>query len=185
MIKEIKNENKVKMEKAIQNLKEELSSIRAGRANPKILDRVMVEYYGTPTPLNQLANISCPEARMILVQPWDPKSIPDLEKAIIKSDLGFNPGNDGKVIRLVIPQLTEDRRKELVKLAKKQGEESKVAIRNIRRNTNTALKNAEKEGLITEDELKSVEVEIQKITDEEIKKIDEIISAKNIEILEV
>lgn len=185
MINEIKNENKIKMEKAIKSLKEDLGSIRAGRANPKVLDKVVVEYYGSPTPLNQLANISVPEPRMIMIQPWDAKSISDIERAILKSDLGFNPGNDGKVIRLIIPQLTEERRKELVKLAKKQGEESKVAIRNIRRNTNTALKSAEKEGLITEDELKSVEVEIQKMTDEEIKKVDEIVSDKNKEIMEV
>ena len=182
---DIKNENQDKMEKAIKNLKEELGTIRAGRANPKVLDRVVVEYYGSPTPLNQLANISVPEPRMIMVQPWDAKSIPDIEKAILKSDLGFNPGNDGKVIRLIIPQLTEERRKDLVKQAKKQGEESKVAIRNIRRNTNTALKNAEKEGLITEDELKQVEIEIQKMTDEEIKKIDEIVNVKTKEIMEV
>lgn len=185
MIKQIKNENKDKMDKAIKSLKDDLGSIRAGRANPKILDRVVVDYYGTPTPLNQLGNISVPEPRMILIQPWDNKSIPDIEKAILKSDLGLNPGNDGKVIRLIIPQLTEERRKELVKLAKKQGEDSKVAIRNIRRNTNTSLKNAEKDGLISEDELKSVEIEIQKMTDEEIKRIDEIIIAKNKEILEV
>jgi len=184
-MKEIKSENKDKMEKAIKNLKDELATIRAGRANPKVLDRIVVEYYGSPTPLNQLANISVPEPRMIMVQPWDAKSIPDIEKAILKSDLGFNPGNDGKVIRLMIPQLTEERRKDLVKQAKKQGEDSKVAIRNIRRNTNTALKNAEKEGLITEDELKQVEVEIQKMTDEEIKRVDEIVSVKNKEILEV
>ncbi len=184
-MKDIKNENIDKMEKAIKNLKEELGTIRAGRANPKVLDRIVVEYYGSPTPLNQLANISVPEPRMIMIQPWDAKSIQDIEKAILKSDLGFNPGNDGKVIRLVIPQLTEERRKDLVKQAKKQGEETKVAIRNIRRNTNTALKNAEKEGVITEDELKQVEIEIQKMTDEEIQKIDQIVSIKNKEIMEV
>lgn len=185
MINEIKSENKRKMEKAIENLKEELNSIRAGRANPKILDRITVDYYGTPTPLNQLAGISVPEPRMILIQPWDTKSVSDIEKAILKSDLGLNPSNDGKIIRLIIPQLTEERRKDLVKLAKKQGEDAKIAIRNIRRNTNTALKNAEKDKLITEDELKMIETDIQKITDAEITIIDEIISDKNKEILEV
>lgn len=185
MIKEIKDECKVKMEKAIMSLKSELNSIRAGRANPKILDRVVVEYYGTPTPLNQLANISTPEPRMIMISPWDAKSVADIEKAILKSDLGLNPSNDGKIIRLIIPQLTEERRKELVKIAKKTGEDSKIAIRNIRRNANTSLKTAEKEGLITEDELKVAEVDIQKMTDAEIVNIDEIIADKTKEILEV
>ncbi len=185
MINEIQNESKRKMEKAIESLKEDLNSIRTGRANPKILDRITVEYYGTPTPLNQLAGISVPEPRMILIQPWDVKSVSDIEKAILKSDLGLNPSNDGKIIRLIIPQPTEERRKDLVKLAKKQGEDAKVAIRNIRRNANTSLKNAEKDKLITEDDLKVIETEIQNNTDEEIKRIDEIISGKNKEILEV
>lgn len=185
MRKVIINEAKGKMDKAISNLKEELNSLRAGRANPKILDRVIVEYYGTATPLNQLANITAPEPRMIMVHPWDANSISDIEKAILKSDLGFNPGNDGKVIRLVIPQLTEERRKELVKLSKKQGEDAKVAVRNIRRHSIHDLKEAEKENLITEDELKSAENDIQKLTDNEVKKIDEIINAKTQEILEV
>lgn len=185
MIKEIKDECKVKMEKAIVSLKSELNTIRAGRANPKILDRVVVEYYGTPTPLNQLANISTPEPRMIMISPWDAKSVGDIEKAILKSDLGLNPSNDGKIIRLVIPQLTEERRKDLVKVAKKTGEDAKIAIRNIRRNANTSLKNAEKEALITEDELKTAEADIQKMTDAEIVNIDEIIADKTKEILEV
>ena len=182
MIKEIKDECKVKMEKAIVSLKSELNTIRAGRANPKILDRVVVEYYGTPTPLNQLANISTPEPRMIMISPWDAKSVGDIEKAILKSDLGLNPSNDGKIIRLVIPQLTEERRKDLVKVAKKTGEDAKIAIRNIRRNANTSLKNAEKEALITEDELKTAEADIQKMTDAEIVNIDEIIADKTKEI---
>lgn len=185
MIKEIKDECKAKMEKAILSLKSELNTIRAGRANPKILDRVVVEYYGTPTPLNQLANISTPEPRMIMISPWDAKSVGDIEKAILKSDLGLNPTNDGKVIRLVIPQLTEERRKELVKVAKKTGEDAKIAVRNIRRNANTSLKNAEKEATITEDELKGAETDIQKMTDAEIVNIDQIIADKTKEILEV
>ncbi|MFZ7132091.1 MAG: ribosome recycling factor [Eubacteriales bacterium] len=185
MIKEIKKETKEKMEKALFNLRHELNSLRAGRANPKILDRVQVEYYGTATPLNQLANIAAPEPRMIVIHPWDPKAIPDIEKAILKSELGLNPSNDGKLIRLVIPQLTEERRKELVKLSKKIGEDAKVAIRNIRRSAIHSAKECEKEGLITEDELKSAENDIQKMTDEEIKTVDEIIQSKNEEILEV
>lgn len=185
MIKETKKEAKEKMDKAILNLKHELNSLRAGRANPKILDRVQVEYYGTPTPLNQLANITAPEPRMIVIHPWDSKSISDIEKAILKSELGLNPGNDGKIIRLVVPQLTEERRKELVKMAKKIGEDAKIAIRNIRRNAIQSLKDFEKEGLITEDELKLAETDIQKMTDEETKNVDNIIQGKNDEILEV
>lgn len=185
MIKEIKRETKDKMDKAIDNLKHELNTLRAGRANPKILDRVQVEYYGTMTPLNQLGNITSPEPRMLVIHPWDAKAIPDIERAIQMSELGFNPGNDGKIIRLVIPQLTEERRKELVKLSKKIGEDAKVAIRNIRRNSMHSLKDFEKEGLITEDEQKTAENDIQKMTDDEIKKVDEIIQAKNDEILEV
>ena len=185
MVKEIKEENKVKMEKAISNLKEDLNTIRAGRANPKILDRIVIDYYGTPTPLNQLANISVPEPRMILISPWDANAVADIEKSILKSDLGLNPSNDGKSVRLVFPQLTEERRKELVKMAKKAGEDAKIAIRNIRRNANTSLKGAEKDGDITEDELKAAESDIQKITDDNINKIDDIINSKEIEILEV
>ncbi|MBF7095813.1 ribosome recycling factor [Alkalibacter mobilis] len=185
MIKEIKKETIEKMDKAIGSLKYELNSLRAGRANPQILERVTVDYYGAVTPLNQLGNISAPEPRMILIQPWDANSIGLIEKAILKADLGLNPGNDGKVIRIVLPQLTEERRKELVKTAKKFGEESKVAVRNIRRHAIQDLKDLEKESMITEDELKHAENDIQKMTDDEIKKIDEIVAAKNDEIMEV
>ncbi|MDO9491345.1 ribosome recycling factor [Acetobacterium sp.] len=185
MVNEIKATANEKMEKALRNLNESLGSLRAGRANPRILDKVMVDYYGSPTSLNQLANISTPEARMIVVQPYDATAIPAIEKGILKSDLGFNPSNDGKVIRLLIPQLTEERRKELVKLVKKYGEECKVAMRNIRRHAIQELKDGQKEGLITEDDLKQGEKEVQKVTDEEIKNIETILKEKEAEILEV
>ncbi|MBC3899536.1 ribosome recycling factor [Acetobacterium malicum] len=185
MVNEIKATANEKMEKALRNLNESLGSLRAGRANPRILDKVMVDYYGSPTSLNQLANISTPEARMIVVQPYDATAIPAIEKGILKSDLGFNPSNDGKIIRLLIPQLTEERRKELVKLVKKYGEECKVAMRNIRRHAIQELKDGQKEGLITEDDLKQGEKEIQKVTDEEIKNIETILKEKEAEILEV
>ncbi|MDD3305881.1 MAG: ribosome recycling factor [Acetobacterium sp.] len=185
MVNEIKATANEKMDKALRNLNESLGSLRAGRANPRILDKVTVDYYGSPTSLNQLANISTPEARMIVVQPYDATAIPAIEKGILKSDLGFNPSNDGKVIRLLIPQLTEERRKELVKLVKKYGEECKVAMRNIRRHAIQELKDGQKEGLITEDDLKQGEKEIQKVTDEEIKNIETILKEKEAEVLEV
>ncbi|MGL4607815.1 MAG: ribosome recycling factor [Eubacteriaceae bacterium] len=185
MLNEIKEKANVKMDKALNNLNESLAGLRAGRANPKILDRVLVDYYGVPTALNQLANISTPEPRMIIVSPYDATAIPAIEKGILKSDLGFNPSNDGKMIRLVIPQLTEERRKELVKLVKKYGEECKVAIRNIRRHAIQELKDSQKEGLITEDDLKQGEKEIQKVTDDEVKNIDLTLKEKEEEILEV
>lgn len=185
MVNEIKATANEKMEKALRNLNESLGSLRAGRANPRILDKVVVDYYGSSTSLNQLANISTPEARMIVVQPYDATAIPAIEKGILKSDLGFNPSNDGKIIRLLIPQLTEERRKELVKLVKKYGEECKVAMRNIRRHAIQELKDSQKEGLITEDDLKQGEKEIQKVTDDEIKNIESILKDKEAEILEV
>jgi ribosome recycling factor len=185
MVNEIKATANEKMEKALRNLNESLGSLRAGRANPRILDKVTVDYYGSPTSLNQLANISTPEARMIVVQPYDATAIPAIEKGILKSDLGFNPSNDGKIIRLLIPQLTEERRKELVKLVKKYGEECKVAMRNIRRHAIQELKDGQKEGLITEDDLKQGEKEIQKVTDDEIKNIETILKEKETEILAV
>ena len=185
MVNEIKATANEKMDKALKNLNESLGGLRAGRANPRILDKVMVDYYGAPTGLNQLANISTPEPRMIVVSPYDATAIPAIEKGILKSDLGFNPSNDGKIIRLLIPQLTEERRKELVKLVKKYGEECKVAMRNIRRHAIQELKDGQKEGLITEDDLKQGEKEIQKVTDEEIKNIDAILKEKEAEILEV
>mgnify|MGYP001191305300 FL=1 len=185
MIKEIEKTAEEKMNKTIGILKKELASLRAGRANPAMLDRITVEYYGVETPLNQLANISAPEPRVMTIQPWDAKSISLIEKAILKSDLGINPSNDGKVIRLVVPQLTEERRKELVKVVKKMGEESKVAVRNTRRDANDSFKKLKKDNKITEDELKKAEDDMQKCTDKAIKEIDKIIEAKEKEIMEV
>ena len=185
MIKDIEKNMQERMEKTLKVLKQELSTLKAGRANPSLLDRITVEYYGTPTPLNQLANIAAPEPRVLTVSPWDVKSIPLIEKAILKSDLGINPTNDGKIIRLVIPQLTEERRKELVKVTKKLGEEAKVAVRNIRRDTNEQLKRLKKDGEITEDQLKKSEEDIQKATDKYVKEIDNVMAVKEKEIMEV
>jgi len=185
MIKNIEKSMQEKMDKTISVLKHELSTLKAGRANPSILDRITVEYYGTATPLNQLANISAPEPRILTISPWDSKSIPVIEKAILKSDLGINPSNDGKMIRLVIPQLTEERRKDLVKLIKKLGEEAKVAMRNIRRDANEQLKKLKKDGKITEDEHKKSEEDTQKMTDKYIKEVDKAIELKEKEIMEV
>lgn len=174
-----------KMKKSIGVLKEELQSIRAGRANPALLDRITVEYYGTPTPLKQMAGVSAPEPRLLVIQPYDANSISDIERAIIQSDLGINPSNDGKIIRLAIPMLTEERRKELQKIVKKTGEEIKVAIRNERREANDKLKKMNKNNELTEDDLKRAEDEVQKMTDKYIKQVDELISRKEEEILEV
>ena len=174
-----------KMEKSLDNLKEEYTTIRAGRANPHILDKVKVDYYGTPTPLQQVGNISVPEARMICIQPWDASLLKDIERAINASDLGFTPTNDGKLIRLVFPELTEDRRKELVKDVKKKGENAKVAIRNIRRDAIEAVKKKGKEDGISEDEIKGYQDDVQKSTDAYVKKIDDAIDAKSQEIMTV
>ncbi len=157
-----------KMGKSVDSLKEEYSTIRAGRANPHLLDKLRVDYYGTPSPIQSVANISVPEARVIQIQPWEAKMIKEIEKAILASDLGLTPSNDGKVIRLVFPELTEDRRKELAKDVKKKAESTKVAVRNIRRDANDVIKKAEKAGEISEDEQKDIEEEIQKMTDKYI-----------------
>lgn len=174
-----------KMSKSHANLLEEYNNIRAGRANPHILDKITIEYYGAPTPLQQVANVSVPEARMILIQPWDASSLKDIEKAILISDLGLNPTNDGKSIRLVFPELTEDRRKELTKDIKKKGEDCKVAVRNIRRDAIDACKKLSKEGDISEDEIKDLEDQCQKLTDKYIAMIDEAIETKSKEIMTV
>lgn len=174
-----------KMQKAIEHLKDELANIRAGRANPAILNKVMVDYYGTPTPINQVGSISVPEARQILVTPWDKSMLGSVERAIQKSDIGINPLNDGNCIRITFPELNEQRRKELVKECKSLGEESKVAIRNIRRDSIDKVKSSQKSGEITEDELKSSEEKIQKITDKYVDSIDNIISLKDKEIMEI
>lgn len=185
MIKEIYNQSEEKMHKTVLALKKELSSLKAGRANPSILDKIVVSYYGTPTPLNQLAGIAAPEPRMLTIQPWDPKALKDIEKEILKSDLGLNPSNDGKIIRLVIPELTEETRKNLAKVVKKQGEEAKIAVRSVRREANEKVKAWKKEGTVTEDEEQNAEDDIQDLTDKTISEIDKILSNKEKEIMEV
>ena len=166
-------------------LKENLNTVRAGRANPALLDKVMVNYYGTPTPLKALANISVPDPRTLLISPFDPKSVSDIERAINEANIGINPANDGKVIRLAIPQLTEERRKELTKIVKSYGEDAKVAVRNLRRDVNDELKKAQKDGELTEDDLKKELEETQKKIEKAIKEIDGIIAEKDKELMEV
>lgn len=174
-----------KMNKTIAVLNRDLGSLRAGRANPKLLDRIMVDYYGTPTPINQMGTVSSPEPRLLVISLWDASMISAAEKAIQKSDLGINPSNDGKLIRLVFPELTEERRKELVKIVRKKAEESKVAVRAIRREANEAIKKDCKDGTITEDDQKRLEEKAQKATDNAIKEIDRIASEKEKELLAV
>lgn len=174
-----------KMEKTLSNLQEEYVSIRAGRANPHILDKIQVDYYGTPSSLQSVANISVLEARMIQIQPWEASLIKDIEKAILASDIGLTPANDGKVIRLVFPELTEDRRKELVKDVKKKGENAKVAVRNVRRDANDTIKKENKANEISEDEQKQLEDKIQKLTDKFVAKIDDAVEAKSAEVMTV
>ena len=180
-IKEFEN----KMSKTVDALKEDYVTIRAGRANPHILDKIKVDYYGTPTSLQQVANISVPEARMIQIQPWESSLIKEIEKAILVSDLGITPNNDGKVIRLIFPELTEDRRKELAKEVKKKGDNAKVAIRNVRRDANDLFKKQNKAGEISDDELKGTEDDIQKLTDKYVGSIDATVEEKTKEILTV
>ena len=173
-----------KMHKTIANLEGELAAIRAGRANPNVLNKIMVNYYGTPTPIQQVANVSVPEARMIHIQPWEKNMVKEIEKAIMTSDLGINPTNDGSAIRLVFPELTEERRKELAKDVKKKGENAKVAIRNIRRDGNDSLKKL-KGSEVSEDEIKDLEDELQKLTDKFIKEVDNSVEAKSKEVMTV
>jgi ribosome recycling factor len=173
------------MVKALDVLKKELQSLRAGRANPAILEKITVDYYGSPTPINQMANITAPEPRLLVIQPWDKSIIPNIEKAILKSDLGLNPSSDGTVIRLAIPQLTQERRKELAKVVKKKGEDAKVAVRNIRREANELLKNLEKSKDISEDDNKRSQEDVQKLTDKFIQEIDKVLENKEKEIMEV
>lgn len=173
-----------KMQKSINNLEEEYSAIRAGRANPHVLDKLRVDYYGTPTPIQSVANVSVPEPRMIQIQPWEASMVKEIEKAIMTSDLGINPTNDGKVVRLVFPELTEERRKELAKDIKKKGENAKVAIRNIRREANDSFKKLAKED-VSEDEIKDLEEQAQKMTDKYIAQIDQAVETKTKEILTV
>ena len=174
-----------KMNKTSSVMKQEYTSLRAGRANPQALDRIMVDYYGSPTPINQVGNISVPEPRMLIIALWDTKMIPAVEKAIQKSDLGINPANDGKVIRLIFPELTQERRKELAKVIRKKAEESKVAVRSIRRDAMEDIKKQKKDNLLTEDDQKKLEEKVQKLTDEKVKEIDTIAQAKEKEIMSV
>jgi ribosome recycling factor len=184
MTTEIKKTVKGKMETSIEHLRMEMSGVRTGRASLALLDHIKVDYYGTPTPLKQVAALSVPESRQIAVQPWEPGLITEIEKAILASDLGLTPNNDGKIIRINIPSLTEDRRKDLVKHCKKLGEDTKVVIRNIRRDANEELKTQQKSGALNEDSLRKSQDEIQKLTDEYIKKIEDVIKHKETEILE-
>lgn len=184
-VKTLLSQNEEKMDKTIEVLKRDLAAIRTGRASTTLLDRVMVDYYGAPTPVKQVANVSAPEPRLITIVPWERKILGDIERAILKSDLGLNPNNDGTMIRLEIPQLTEDRRKELSKKVSKVAEDSKVVIRNIRRDANEAIKKMEKKKEITEDESKEGQTNIQKLTDKKIKSIDEIKVKKEKEVMEV
>ena len=167
------------MSKAVDALRDEFTRIRAGRANPRLLDDITVDYYGQASPIQNIANISVPEARMIQIQPWEPKFIKDIEKAILQSDLGITPSNDGKVVRLVFPELTEDRRKELVKDVKKKAENAKVSVRNIRRDANDAIKKMEKDSEISEDEQRTLEDEVQELTDKYILDIDKVVDEKS------
>ena len=185
MYLDVHKEAEEKMRKTIGVYKEELQSIRAGRANPALLDKITVDYYGTETPLKQVASVSAPEPRLLVIQPWDAKLIPVIEKEILKSDLGLNPSNDGKLIRLPIPLLTEERRKELVKTVKKNSENAKIAIRNTRRESNDKLKKLEKDKILSEDDRKLAEDEMQKITDKYIDSVDEITNKKEEELLEI
>ena len=176
---------KEKMEKCINVYSEKLSEVRAGRANPAILNKIRIDYYGTATPISQVAGISVPEARLIVIQPWDMSVLKEIEKAILKSDLGINPSNDGAIIRLLVPELTEETRKNIVKNVKKAGEDAKVALRSIRRDANEKIKALKKDGHISEDEVKKAEDNVQKVTDKFVKEIDTIIAAKEKEVMSV
>jgi len=185
MIKELQKETEGRMKKAVEALQGDLMAIRTGRASPALLDRVRVDYYGTPTPLNQLASVAAPEPRLLLVRPWDPSVLGDIERAILKSELGLTPNNDGKVIRLVIPRLTEERRQELAKIVGRRVEEGRVAIRNIRREAIDDLREFEKEKLVSEDEMYRGRENIQELTDRYVERVDEIGKAKEAELLEI
>jgi len=184
-VQAVLSETESKMQQAVQAARRDLAAIRTGRANPALLDRITVDYYGTPTPLNQLASITVPEARLLVVQPWDKNSLKDIEKAIMSSDLGLTPNNDGTVIRIQLPQLTEERRRDLARLARKEAEEKRVAVRNARRDANEELKRLEKEGVISEDDSRRAQTDVQQLTDKYIKEIDDLLAAKEKEIMEV
>ena len=185
MLQDVLDTAKEKMKKSCAVYEQNLMGLRAGRANPQLLDRILVDYYGTPTPINQIGNISSPEPRLLVIAPWEAKMIPQVEKAIQKSDLGLNPSNDGKIIRLVFPELNEERRKELTKVASKGAEETKVAIRSIRRDAIEQIKKLKKNSEITEDDQRDAEEDMQKITDKAVKDVDAICEKKIKEIMEV
>ena len=185
MLQDVLDTAKEKMKKSCEVYERDMMSLRAGRANPQLLDRIMVDYYGTPTPINQIGNISSPEPRLLVIAPWEAKMIPQVEKAIQKSDLGLNPSNDGKLIRLVFPELNEERRKDLTKVASKGAEETKVAIRSIRRDAIEQIKKLKKNSEITEDDQRDAEEDMQKLTDKAVKEVDDIFAKKEKEIMEV
>ena len=185
MLQDVINTAKEKMKKSCEVYERDMMSLRAGRANPQLLDRIMVDYYGTPTPINQIGNISSPEPRLLVIAPWEAKMIPQVEKAIQKSDLGLNPSNDGKLIRLVFPELNEERRKDLTKVASKGAEDTKVAIRSIRRDAIEQIKKLKKNSEITEDDQRDAEEDMQKLTDKAVKEVDEIFAKKEKDIMEV
>ena len=185
MLQDVINTAKEKMKKSCEVYERDMMSLRAGRANPQLLERLLVDYYGTPTPINQIGNISSPEPRLLVIAPWEAKMIPQVEKAIQKSDLGLNPSNDGKLIRLVFPELNEERRKDLTKVASKGAEDTKVAIRSIRRDAIEQIKKLKKNSEITEDDQRDAEEDMQKLTDKAVKEVDEIFAKKEKEIMEV
>ncbi len=185
MVNEVLNEARDAMEKAVKALKREMTKVRTGRASTSLLDDVMVEYYGAPTPLNQVATLSAPEARLLTIQPWERNLIPDIEKAIFKADLGLTPSSDGQLIRLPVPALTEERRREMVKIIKRMAEDAKISVRNARRDANDNLKMLEKEKEITEDDLKRSEKDVQQLTDEYVATIDSVVQTKEQEVMEI
>jgi len=185
MIKDVLKELEDKMKKSVQSLQKELGGLRAGRATPALLEKLVVEYYGVPSPIHQVASVNVPDARTLVIQPWDKAMLKSIEKAIQKSDLGLTPNSDGTLIRLVIPPLTTERRNELVKVARKKAEETKVAVRNLRRDGNELVKKLEKDGDVSEDQAKKGQEEVQKLTDRYVKETDEVLLAKETEITEV
>lgn len=185
MTKEVLRDCERKMQGVIEATKQDFSTVRTGRANPALLDRIQVEYYGTLTPLNQLSTISAPEARLLLIQPWDKNALKEIERAILKSDLGLTPNSDGSVIRLSIPPLTEERRKDLVRLVRKEAEDKRIGIRNVRREANEVLRELEKDGSVSEDQRHRAEADVQELTDKYIDKINQLLEAKENEIMEV
>ncbi len=185
LVEDVIKEAEERMKKYVLETKNAFNTLRTGRATPALLEKIFVDYYGAPTPINQLANITVPEARLIVIQPWDKSVLPEIEKAIMKSDLGINPASDGEVVRLAIPPLTEERRLELVKIVKKKAEDGRVAVRNVRREVNDEIKSAQKEGLISEDELKKAQERVQKLTDKYIKEIDMLLAEKEKDIIQI